>query len=233
MARNVYRIGALAFTSKDKIRRHFGAIRQKYLPGQTIEDATDAQAVLDLLQGHVDREQKIGPGVRRVYVDYAPDHPHSTCFWIERVDGHPPTDFGVPACIDNIGRLNRQSLRECIRPQIEAFRASKIEESAQTFTSDLSGESFPISELHIDHRDTTFEEIVQSFANTESLSIESDLLTISVDACSGPRWRDPQIAARFFEFHARFPLQMITRNENLSLKKRLDNARIRGQVERP
>jgi hypothetical protein len=79
----------------------------------------------------------------------------------------------------------------------------------------------------------TFEEIVQSFANTESLSIETDLLTISVDACSGPRWRDPQIAARFFNFHARFPLQMITRTENLSLKKRLDNARIRGQVERP
>lgn len=224
--RSKYVIGSLTFSAKDKIRRYFGLIRNKYYTGQTIEDPDDLQAVSALLQGHVDRGQKLGPGIKRYFVDDAPDHPNATCFWVERVDGT-STDFGVAACIAQIGTLNRQSLRECIKPQIAAYRKSRIPVGNPCFTSDFSGDVFPISELHIDHKDTTFEEIVRQFAELESINIDTELLTLSVDACSGPRWRDPGIAERFYSFHQTFSLQMLSRVENLSVKKIADSVRFK------
>jgi hypothetical protein len=190
--------------------------------------ALDTEEVFALLQGHVDRGQKIGVGIKRIYVDAGPDHPNSTCFWIERVDGS-VTDFGVPACLNDFGKINRMSLRELVKAQIGQYRQKRLAGGAGTFVSGLSGEVFPITEAHVDHRDVIFEEIVRQFCIQESLDLDRELLTISKDSCSTPQWRDQAVADRFASFHAGFPLQLISRQENLSTKKCRDNQRLRAK----
>jgi hypothetical protein len=195
-------------------------IRSAYLPGQTITDPVHIRAVTDLLQCHVDREQKIGAGIKRLFVDYAPDHP-SLCFWVECTDGL-ATDFGVPSCLQGIGILNRQSFRQLIRPVIEKFKQRRIGRSP-TFRSDFSGTSFPASEAHVDH-ETPFENILAEFAAAEGFSIETKLLTLSCDACSVPVWIDPGLPVHFLEHHSEYPLRLVHKRENLSDIKLLKNA---------
>ncbi len=189
-----------------------GAIRATYLPGETITDAAHIRAVTDLLQCHVDREQKIGAGVKRLFVDYAPDHP-SLCFWVERVDGV-STDFGLPSCLQGIGVLNRQSFRQVVRPVIDKFRQRRIGNSL-TFLSEFSQKTFPVSEAHVDH-EVPFDDIIASFARAEDISVETQLLTKSRDACSVPVWLDAKLPMRFLNHHAKYPLRLVHRRENLS-----------------
>lgn len=189
-----------------------GEIRAVYAPGQTITDPAHVCAVTDLLQCHVDRAQKIGTGIKRLFVDYAPDHP-SLCFWVERIDGV-STDFGVQSCLQGIGTLNRQSVRQIVRPDIEDFKRKRIGESA-TFVSDFSGATFSACAAHADH-EVTFDDIIAEFATSEGLSIETQLLTVSRDACSVPIWLDPDLPKRFLEHHAKYRLRLVHQRENLS-----------------
>lgn len=189
-----------------------GEIRAAYSPGETIADPTHLRAVTDLLQCHVDRAQKIGAGIKRLFVDSAPDHP-SLCFWVERVDGV-ATDFGVPSCLQGIGTLNRQSFRQIIRPVIEDFKRARIGNSP-TFASDFSGTTFWVSVAHVDH-EVPFDGIIAKFAALEDFSLETRLLTVSQDACSVPVWLDRALPGRFLNHHARYPLRLVHKLENLS-----------------
>lgn len=227
MPRNTYTFGDLTFTSKDKVKKYYAAIKNKYGNGDRITDKTDHEQVGWLLQKHVDCRKKIGCGVSYFYVNSAPNHPMTTCFWIKRINGS-QTDFGIPACLESPGKLNRSSFRECIAPQIEAFKEARGLIDACSFVSELSQKRYIIDELHVDHKDTTFEEIVTLFCEKEGLDIENELLTYSEDACSLPRWNDPDLGERFADFHSTFPLQAISLTENLSIKKRVDNARLRN-----
>lgn len=189
-------------------------IRATYKLGETISEPDHVRAVTDLLQCHVDREQKIGAGIRRFFVDEAPDHP-SLCFWVERVDGH-STDFGVPSCLQGIGVLNRQSFRQLVRPIVEEFKQRRLGNSySATFISDFSGKPFPITEVHVDH-EISFEEILKAFAQKERLSLETQLLTVSQDACSVPIWVDEDMPNRFLRHHGNYPLRLVHKRENLS-----------------
>jgi hypothetical protein len=216
MGRSNYTFGGRTFTSRAKVRMWMAEIRGRYAPGETIADPEHVRAVTDLLQCHVDREQKIGVGVKRLFVDYAPDHP-SLCFWVERLDGV-ATDFGVPSCLEGIGILNRQSFRQLVRPVIENFRQRRIGTS-ETFVSDFSGITFPAIEAHVDH-ETGFDEILADFATAESLSINTQLLTRSCDASSVPVWTDPALPNRFLLHHSKYPLRLVHWRENLSDIKR-------------
>jgi hypothetical protein len=212
VARSTYTFGGRTFTSRDKVRMWMAEIRGAYAPGETITEPAHVKAVSDLLQCHVDREQKIGAGIKRLFVDYAPDHP-SLCFWVERVDGV-ATDFGVPSCLQGIGILNRHSFRQLVRPVIENFKQCHIGTSA-TFVSEFSGGTFPVCDLHVDHH-TSFDDILAEFAAAEGLSIQTQLLTMSCDACSVPVWIDPTLPERFLQHHSKYPLRLVHWRENLS-----------------
>jgi hypothetical protein len=212
--RQVYRFGKFEFTAQGKARRFFGSIRNPLIPGEEITDADHVLAVAELFRGHIEYEEKSGCGVKRFFVDFAPNHPNSTCFWIERSDGT-KTDFGFPACVQTIGGLNRQSFRALIRPQIYAFKDRRLAECGDWFESDYSGESHHISDAHIDH-EIEFEEIVRRFADQEGIDIDAELLTVACDARSEPTWKDANLAERFKAFHRSFPLRLVSKNENLS-----------------
>jgi hypothetical protein len=82
------------------------------------------------------------------------------------------------------------------------------------FRSDFSGKEFDGAAAHV-HHPVAFDQIVAGFAVAESLVLE-ELWTVSVDAKSGPSWRDPSLPGRFLTHHSKFPLQIVHWKENLS-----------------
>lgn len=203
----------------DAARRFFGQVRDSVEIGETITNPAHALAVAELFRGHAEHTEKAGCGVKQFFVFYAPDHPNSTCFWIERLDGS-KTDFGFSACVQTVAGLNRQSLRALVRGQISTFREQRLAECDGTFISDYSGKEFPIAEAHVDH-EITFEEIVIRFGEREGLNVEGEMLTVTCDERSEPTWKDQGVAERFLVFHSEFPLRLVSKQENLSeLRKR-------------
>ena len=209
-----YRFGMETFTSKEGVRQFAGAMRRRYGAGGTVFAVDDIAFLTALIQGHIERAQKIGVGVKRFFVDYAPDHPNDICFWIERTDGS-TTDFGVPACLQNIGRVNRMALRMAIRADLDVFKAQALAACGESFVSDYSGKTFPVAEAVADHV-ILFENIVGQFFAKRGIDLETTMLTRSADQKSDPVWNDPALLANFLAFHRTFPLRLVQRRENLS-----------------
>jgi hypothetical protein len=215
-----YVFGRRSFTSKKAVAAHATSIRSRYDRGASITLADDLEFLSELFACNVEANQKRGAGIKRFYWDWAPQY-STPCFWIERAE-EKPTEFGVPACLERIGRLNRQALRAAVNPEISAFRNRRLASAGSYFVSDFSGKSFPVEEAEADHV-TPFNEIVAQFFGTRGIDIENHMLTRAVDAQSEPVWRDDALIAAFCEFHRPFPLRLVHSRENQSDIKRSPN----------
>lgn len=204
-------LGSMTFTSKAKIKKHAAQIKDQYAPPGIVNDVDDIAFLNDLIARHIHAEQKIGCGIKEFFVNTAPNG-MSTCFWIRRNDGT-TTDFGVPACLENVGRINLRSLREAVKYSTQIFRNQNI--TGDTFVSAYSGKVFPSEEAVVDHV-IPFNEIVKRFFAGECWDIKTDMLTESVDGSQGIVWRDPDMIERFVEFHDTFPRRIVHWRENLS-----------------
>ncbi len=209
-----YRFGKHEFTSKDAVKRFASAMRAWYGVGATVTDLDDIAFLRDLIQGHVERGAKIGDGVSRFFVHYAPDHHPADCFWIERTDGS-KTDFGVPACLQEIGRVNRMSLRMAIRGDLDLFKTQALAGCGDTFVSQFSGKLFALEEAVADHL-VPFETIIEKFFGERGIDLGTVMLTRSVDQKSDPVWVDEVLLSEFLTFHRTFPLRLVHWRENLS-----------------
>lgn len=212
-----YIFGGLAFTSKSAVAAHARELRARYARRETITAPTDIAFLSELFACNVEAHEKRGNGIKRFYWAKAPQHP-TECFWIERMDGL-ETEFGVPACLDEIGRLNRAALRAAVSSDIDAFRRTKLASGSPHTVSEFSGKSFPTEEMEADHI-TPFAEIVRTFFEPLGIDVGNYMLTQAVDAQSEPVWRDPQRIEAFRVFHARFPLRIVHRSENQGVIRR-------------
>lgn len=210
-----YIFGCLPFTSQDGVKQHAASIRQVYSQGTPISKPADIAFLTDLIEGHIERDDKVGPGIARFHWDIAPDHP-SECFYLTRTDGS-VTDFGVLGCLKGIGaiaRINRQSLRMAIQADIDKFKQDRLGNAA-LFVSDYSGNSFPAAEAVADHV-RTFDEIIEAFFCARRIDLSTALLTKSSDMSSNPVWRNPALVEEFIAFHRRYPLRLVQWRENVS-----------------
>lgn len=209
--KNKIKLGNLVFTSKAAIKKHASAVREKYPPPEDVTDPEDIAFLHDLIKRHIHAGQKIGCGIAKFFVDSAPNK-MSICFWIKRTDDS-TTDFGVPACLESTGSLNRQSLREAIKYSMNKFREENLR--GDFFVSAYSGKTFPRDEAVVDHV-VPFEHIVQTFFAEENVDVEKDLLTESIDGAATNIWVDPDLIERFVEYHDTFPRRIVHWRENLS-----------------
>jgi len=207
----IYVFGFQTFSSKDAAKKHAANIRDRNSYGDPITDPAEVEFLKDLIARHVNADQKIGVGIKHFYVDTAPLG-FGNCFWIERVDGT-RTDFGVPSCLEDIGRVNRRSLRFAVREYVQQFSRDNL--SGDTFVSAYSGKTFPRDQVHVDHV-VPFETIVTQFFADRKFDLDASLLTKSVDNNEEPAWKDPDLIAAFVEYHNSHALRLVHCKENLS-----------------
>jgi hypothetical protein len=140
----------------------------------------------ELTKLHPDSREKIGTGIELFIVSRPEKHPNSKCWHIKQVDNDDYESISFKNCFRNVWQLNQHNCRELIRPQIEAWRINFIEtntEEPKYFTSEFSGNRFPINELEIDHY-PTFKSLVETFFNLKGIDPHKDRLPVE----SYPDW---------------------------------------------
>lgn len=222
-----YFFGDEIFTSKEAVKKRAAEIREIYYAESEIPEGTAEYRFAEaLLLNHIQVIDKIASGIEAIFVDDAPDHP-TTCFWIRRINDK-PTDFGISACLDTPYHLNRASLRELVRPQVNSFKAMKLN-GRSSFLSEFSGEVFTAFESVVDH-DPPFDSLIEEFFSSRDENPRISILTTSATASSLPVWQNPQLAEDFLKFHAKAGLRLVHCRENLSQIKRMHNAAIKARM---
>ena len=185
-----------------------------YAPG--IDDA--GQAFLhDLLEMHRQRDEKVGCGIARFYVDT--NEYKNKCFWFLRIDGTRDF-FSFKVCITypTIETEARCAFRNAIRPQIARFKDLAFG-GENTIRCAITGKHITRDkDAHVDHRPpTTFLKIMSDFLSMEGVALDA-VKTTRGGGIKGQRTlSDAGMLDRWLEFHEdRAILQITCASANLS-----------------
>ena len=157
--------------------------------------------MLALLEGHPERDQKIGVGVQRFFVDR--DGFGGRCFWLERTDGS-STDFSFKSCITAPVHVNevRMALRQLVTAQVMAFR-----DSAFAFTTTvpcaITGQLITTAEAHVDHRPPDqFFVLVERFLAECGVPVDSVAIAPTKDGATAASYWTRRLVRRGANFTA-------------------------------
>ena len=211
-----YSLGGIDFTSLTTISKHAGAILRA---GKgRVRDPKIISFLSDLLNMHENKDKKIGCGVDYFYIAKAIDFPGS-CFHVMRTDGY-YTDFGINACLCDRQDGNSKAFRKVVQYQVDAYK-SKFN-GGNYFTSEFSGEKINIYEMSCDHI-IPFRFILAKFVDMKGLSLKQIKYSTSNDNENAVDFIDKQLLAEWRAFHSKFPLRVVSANENLSAIAKSDN----------
>lgn len=162
-----------------------------------------------LLARHPDADQKIGVGLRRIYIG---DGPYGTpALWLERIDGT-STDWSFKTCIKpttHAAKVNR-AFRVLVDDHVIEFRHQAFAR-AVTIPCAITGE--PVAKLgsHVDHRPPdTFQSLMGRFLAQRSLKIENIEVLPGRDGDVADRLIDAAIGEAWIVFHRAHAVLQIT-----------------------
>ena len=158
----------------------------------------DMQMMLHVLDSHPEARQKIGAGVKRIFVGVPPD-PYKRlgkCFWVERTDGT-LTDFSFLKCLSapSARTYVLRACRQLVVPQILAFRNAL----PAVFRCPLRGVEVMREEAHIDHV-VLFAYLVELFFGGRN-RLEEAQVTHGADGASTVTLQDVHIANSWVMYH--------------------------------
>lgn len=192
-----YTIGGRNFKSKKAVADMVRIILESYREGNVL-DADDTLFLLDLLQLHPRKEEKIGCGVAYMKRTVSPTW-KTACFQLVRYDGS-STEFSWRECLypSTHDADIKKACREAIKEQIE--QAKKAAYEIVGLCCPITGEELTKVNLHIDHEPPmTFAVIYEQWKdqpNTRKIKI-----TGHRDNSDIVRFDDPLVAKDFAEFH--------------------------------
>lgn len=182
-------IGEETFPSKKALSERVRAIVRR---GALASE--DDILMRELLPRHTEAAQKIGCGVKRIWV--APDQYGGRCFYLERTDGS-QTDFSWVHCVN--GQPTKDwvlaALREEIAEQIEACKARAFAE-ANVLICQISGDEIVWQDAHVDHAPpNTFIVLAREFLANEhgELAVggtgDGEQRAYLIDRSAAERWK--------------------------------------------
>lgn len=205
-----YVVLGFPFATKTALLAHCSAMLKQ--PTLTLDDE---QFLVALLEGHPESAQKIGVGVRRVFVNA--DGFGGRCFWLERVDGS-CTDFSFRSCVTPPLHANevRMALRQLVTDQIIEFRDATF--VASSVACAITGELIASDAAHVDHRPPDhFIVLVERFLAVHGLTIDAVKVEPTKDGVTSRELTDPVLARAWCTFHREHAvLQIVGKRANLS-----------------
>jgi len=171
--------------------------------------------MLGLLSYHQLAEQKIGCGVKRIWIAKNSEFP-TRGFFLERLDGT-TTDFSFVQCVKRKSARAEfiSACRNAIYIYVMEFKNAAFAEG--NLICPYRGTVITKEDCHIDHAPpNTFAEIVNGFIQEHGIDIESVAIQHG-DNCQGDKLADLEFEGRWIEFHnARASLRAISKAANLS-----------------
>lgn len=209
-------LGHLEFESQKDAKEHFREILNRYSPGQVLVEA-DRADVEALLCNHPRADEKIGPGIGRIFVD-ADDH-SGQCFHVARTD-ETTENFSYLKCITgdpNPRTMFSMACRRAVEDELYLFKKDYFDKNdvgGWKVRCPETGEVVGFSESHVDHRPPmTFSMIVHFFIETNH--IDPATVDYTRDGEYGARFADEAVAEQFRQWHKKHAILRVikgTRN---------------------
>lgn len=188
------------FKSKNALRQTVAAILRSTPPNTELRDH-DLELLGALLQHHCDAQQKIGAGVRSIWVRTLVGS--SSGFVVQRVDGT-ETDFSYVWCLKCLGHANpyddapEAAFRIAILDQKNAARDLAFAD-ALLISCPITGEMISRAESCV-HHDPEFAEIVAAFLAAQKLN-RTDVKIEAGDNVTMNRLADLRLERTWQEYH--------------------------------
>lgn len=181
--------------------------------------------MVGLLRYHAYSDQKIGCGVKRMWIQPNELYP-TRGFWLERVDGS-QTDFSFYQCVNPSSPLRdfKSACRMAIVPTIQSFR-NEFFEGDPLRRCPINGDIVTLHNSHVDHQAPhTFESIVTEFIAVNKIDVASAPLTTHGDGTEGCSFSSEKFKQEWIQFHnERAMLRVISPKANLTLNRGLQAA---------
>jgi hypothetical protein len=219
MAKSVT-IGNITFSSHKSAKIYIQEIISRYDQGNRLEN-NDFIFVSDLLLLHPESDQKIGSGIKALFVDLDAQYHRNKCFYIERTDGS-ITDFSWISCIKgrNIRKEIFDAFRNAVTDQIKEFRISILKNDV---ICPYSNEKLNHKNSHVDHVEPlTFDNLILKFLESESIRSVDVKLSESEDNQFTAVLIDLEFKKKWQNYHKEnAQLRLISQSANLSEAKKL------------
>jgi hypothetical protein len=215
----------ISFSTKKAAIAYFQELLARHdVEDELTEDSSDYRDVRALLDRHPDCSQKVGCGIRSFIIRL--DANRNKMFWLRRLDDT-ETDFSFYSCVNGKGPSLRQEFAEAARmsvfPEIKAHKERYFRERANgngMASCEETGRLMTIAEAHVDHHPTTFDQIVESFLETQSIVPSRAILSAPADNQTTTTFICPETERRFLEFHRQQArLLVVHKSVNLGRKR--------------
>lgn len=230
MAKEVSLPNGRSWKTQTKALTHFKEMLGRYADEQVIDDASDHQDLLTLLERYdlaiADGPSKIGAGVdcflrrRNVGPDYS-----TPGFWVRRIDGS-ETDFSYINAVKGKPKTDAQQFYDACRAAIASDLKAAKRRHFDTYGDDqgrveceISSDLVGFDQAHIDHAYPTFGQLVISFraARGWQHGVPAGTLTAPMDRQTTTTFADAAIAQAFNQFHhAAVTLRVVSAGRNLA-----------------
>jgi hypothetical protein len=196
-----YTIAGREFRSQNAILAHVSEVKARYADKVDLSPE-DFRFMFELLHGHPDARQKIGPGVRRMWVQSHEGLP-GRGFVLERLDGS--TDrFSPRKCVVPTSRTQEVcgAFRWAIYPQIVKFRRDYFRRHADadgTVPDPFGFGRVTEKDCHVDHGPYGFRTILDQFLLSKRLQ-EADV-KLTKGPNNTPRLADKGLEQEWVHFH--------------------------------
>lgn len=174
----------------------------------------DLAFILRVLAFHQNADQKIGCGIKDIWVQKSIFHSRS--FWLRREDDS-KTDFSFLMCFKKSSNLRdvKAAMRKAIGPSIAYFRHSFFSIVGE-HRCIVSGLELNLKNSSVDHEwPETFDKLSNDFLQGHEVIVETG------DGFFGCHFKDPELEQAWIIFHnERAKLRVIHTSVNASLGKR-------------
>jgi len=187
-----------------------------YCPVGFVLHGEALQFAMDLLATHPAREEKVGCGIRSIFIESIQKNGGSKHFAIRRTDGT-RIDFSYHACITQTKSSQKvrfvKACRNAVISQINDYKNPQIVDG-MILTS--GGVLLPESQVHVDHI-YPFSRIVKDYIEMYKPDIESTVFGY-VGLTQSVVFADTLESDRFYDFHQRTAKLQILSIEDNALK---------------
>lgn len=226
MKRRTMKVYGEIFKTKKALRERIRGIRHKYADNERLNDA-DFGFMLDLLNNHEHRAEKIGRGVESMTVRTNPVYKINRGFWLTRTDGT-STDFSYEMCLRSTTKLQAFSAacRGVVADTVKTFKLDFFKRQREPTQCPITGELMTLrGNSHADHAPPmTFARIVNDFIISHGVDVNAPGLLMHRDGQTVDEFTDNDIAQRFLDYHNQIAtLRVISKQANLSIARR-DNS---------
>lgn len=210
-----YTINGVFYPTQRELQQEVSALLRRYRAPYRLEH-NEAALMMDLLERHPSAEQKIGCGVRAIWI--LSNGKFGNGYYVERTDGS-WEDFSYKQCLRPFTHASKCkfAFRRAIDPQVNAVKKQVFPLPGAVISCPITGDAIVWETSHVDHEPPyTFAALLEQYMAWRGLTFDEIILDDPVDGIGSVL--PPALSADWASWHAEHAvLRVISAEANIKL----------------